>query len=169
MKRPYDEGVLKSVDFFMGVELEDTPAKGLKTLFCANPKASFAQLHSMLTRLGCYHLYLGANQSWNESWGGVADMLFDVALKMAGCGIWVTLDMPVAVANRLHLPQHKLIIPVLRVPIARIKQYGPNMRVRIDDTGWDQTNEGVWVLPAAQLTPEQHLTKWHEYKGDKPV
>ena len=50
-----------SVNFFTGVEVEHTPAHGLKTLFVVGVQ-SFEQITEHLH--GCEHIYFGANMSF---------------------------------------------------------------------------------------------------------
>ena len=64
MKRDYTTGEAKNVDYFVGEEIEHTPAYLLKTLFVVGVKAP-EQITDIATKHECDHVYFGANQSFD--------------------------------------------------------------------------------------------------------
>ncbi len=62
MKRDYTDGVKEDVIYFIGKEVEHTPAYGMKTLFVngVQPVEDIA-----LNLQGCEHIFFGANHSFN--------------------------------------------------------------------------------------------------------
>jgi hypothetical protein len=64
MKRDYTTGEITDVQFFIGTEVEHTPAFGMKTLFVTgvHPAEEIA-----LNLNGCEHIFFGANHSFNPT------------------------------------------------------------------------------------------------------
>ena len=63
MKRDYDTGEANDIIFFTGVEVEKTPAFGMKTLFVTGIQ-SFHDIMEFYNREGCEHIFFGANHSY---------------------------------------------------------------------------------------------------------
>ena len=64
MKRDYETGVADSITFFTGVEVEKTPAFGMKTLFVTGVQpCDVIQKH--YDNEQCEHIFFGANHSFN--------------------------------------------------------------------------------------------------------
>ena len=62
MKRNYTTGTAENVQFFTGVEIEHTPAHGMKTLFVVGIQTT--ELIA-LNLNGSKHIFFGANHSYN--------------------------------------------------------------------------------------------------------
>ena len=62
MKRDYTDGVADDVVFFIGNEVEHTPAFGLRTLFVTGVQPVDAIARNLQ---GCEHIFFGANHSYN--------------------------------------------------------------------------------------------------------
>ena len=84
----------EEVDFFVGTEVEQSPAYGLRTLFVVGLQDTddinyFAELH------GCEHVYFGANHSFQigqaEDWKPWYSMITDILER----GWLCTLDLDV--------------------------------------------------------------------------
>ena len=91
MKRDYKDGVKDDITYFTGVEVEDTPAYGMKTLFVVGAQMS-VDVMDKAREHDCKHIYLGANQSFNptnsdqlEDWDDMISVLLDE-------GWYITLD-----------------------------------------------------------------------------
>ena len=100
MKRNYESGVSDTITFFVGVEIERTPAYGMKTLFVVGEHDPYVILE-LARNHNCRHIYFGANQSFPklavndaESWRLWEDMIY-VCLD-ADDELWCTLDLDVA-------------------------------------------------------------------------
>jgi len=63
MKRDYDTGEANDIIFFTGVEVEKTPAFGMKTLFVTGIQ-NFHDIMEFYNREGCEHIFFGANHSY---------------------------------------------------------------------------------------------------------
>ena len=64
MNRDYSNGQKDDVEYFVGNEVEKTPAYDKKTLFVVGIK-SYRDILKLATRNDCDHVYLGANQSFD--------------------------------------------------------------------------------------------------------
>lgn len=170
MKRDYDNGVQTNIDFFVGTEVEHTPAFGLRTLFVVGIQPVEKILNYCQERM-CQHIYLGANQSFQpdvqttEHW----DAMIRNVLKF---GHITTLDFDVEyiewVADGLYC-ENDLFIPQISVKIPYIRQLNYNATLKIDDRNFKSTNPGVWCHRIHDLQDINKFTSWNEYTKDQPI
>jgi hypothetical protein len=169
MKRDYDTGELDNVQFFIGTEIEHTPAFGLKTLFVTgiHPVDEIA-----LNLNGAEHIFFGANHSFNpayndyDGWKAWEDMIEFFLEK----GYLCSLDIPLSAIEEFHdgsLNEHSNFIPQIRVPIPYIKLWNYNTMLKIDDKDFKATNPGVWSHSLHTLMDRNKFTDWAQYKNDK--
>lgn len=180
MKRDYNNGVKDDVMFFTGTEVEHTPAYNMKTLFVVglqNP----AVINNAAKNHVCEHIYLGANQSFDpvramtqkdlnlydviEPWDKLASALLEL-------GYLVTLDFDVRfVENVLEMTcnSHNNFIPQISVKIPHAIQFNYNTTIKIDDTGFNASNPGVWCHSLHSLLDNKVYTNWNAYKKDRPL
>ena len=59
MKRDYETGTKEQVTFFTGVEVEKTPAFGMKTLFVTG-KQDYNEIIKYYKEEQCEHIFFGA-------------------------------------------------------------------------------------------------------------
>jgi hypothetical protein len=171
MKRDYSDGVADNVIFFIGNEVEHTPAFGMRTLFVTGvqPVDTIAQ-HLQ----GCEHIFFGANHSFNPSfndydgWKAWEDMIEFFLEK----GYLCSLDIPLSAVEEFHdggLNEHSNFIPQIRVPIPYVKLWNYNTMLKIDDKDFKATNPGVWSHSLHTLMDRKHFTDWSQYKQDKAL
>jgi hypothetical protein len=171
MKRDYTDGVADDVVFFIGNEVEHTPAFGLRTLFVTGiqPIESIA-----LNLQGCEHIFFGANHSFNPSfndydgWKAWEDMIEFFLEK----GYLCSLDIPLSAVEEFHdggLNEHSNFIPQIRVPIPYVKLWNYNTMLKIDDKDFKATNPGVWSHSLHTLMDRSKFTDWSQYKNDEIV
>jgi hypothetical protein len=174
MLRPYtDNIVVNTVSFFVGTEIENTPFKGQRTLFVANPIKdnqdlfyTQKQIKELTALHHCEHIYLGANK-WIKT---KIDLTWTVLLlKDIECN--VTLDLP----YQLYIESHEFLnrklatIPNLHynisveIPNCAVGQ----ITVKVDDIGFNATNPGVWCYTPTHNAPE--FTGWEDYSKDQPI
>lgn len=169
MDRPGHE----SVRFFVGTEVEHTPAFGERTLFVVGiqPVADILQ-HVRQTE--CTHIYFGANQSFPKldtnslEWRKWEDMI-DPCLDQ---GYQCTLDIDVACSEGLlegPLIERHNFIPMLSVKIPYIKQLGYNATIKLDDKDFKATNPGVWCHNLHDLQDRSVFTDWSKYTKDETL
>lgn len=174
MNRDYkDKENRADPDFFLGYEVEHTPAHKLKTLFVVG----LQPLREILTRanaLECKAVYFGANQSFNalddREWENWVIMIHSVLQHPDD--FWCTLDFDVKFAGAMVktiLVDHPNFIPMISCKIPYAAQMGYNAIVKIDDKDFEGSNPGVWCHKLHNLMDPQFYTNWKKYKDDKIV
>jgi hypothetical protein len=171
MKRDYTDGVADNVVFFIGNEVEHTPAYGMRTLFVTGvqPVEVIA-----LNLQGCEHIFFGANHSFNpvfndyDGWKAWEEMIEFFLEK----GYLCSLDIPLSAVEEFHdgcLNEHSNFIPQIRVPIPYVKLWNYNTMLKIDDKDFKATNPGVWSHSLHTLMDRSKFTDWSQYKNDEIV
>ena len=171
MKRDYESGVSDTPIFFTGVEVEKTPAYGMKTLFVTGTQpCNIIQEH--FEKEQCEHIFFGANHSFEpsneEDWTSWERMLkaFLTAGKLC------SLDIPISYAEvflESGLTEYENFIPQLRIPLPYVKQWNYNTMLKIDDKGFKATNPGVWCHSLHDLMDRNKFTDWTKYGLDKVI
>jgi len=161
----------EDTQFFVGTEVERTPAFGMKTLFVVGLHAA-QEVEVMYGVLGCNHIFFGANHSFSPT--KYQDYLDweEMICHFLSSGIMCTLDIPVACAEDFlegKLVEHNLFIPQIRIPLPYIKQWNYNTMIKLDDKDFNATNPGVWCHNLHDLMDRSKYTDWRDYKGDKTV
>ena len=167
MKRDYTTGEASDVQFFIGKEIEHTPAFGKLTLFVTgiHPVEEIARNLN-----GAEHIFFGANHSFNpqtpEEWDAWQDMIQFFLNKDYLC----SLDIPLSAVEEFNdggLNESDNFIPQIRVPIPYIKLWNYNTMLKIDDKDFKATNPGVWSHSLHKLMDRDNFTSWDKYKEDK--
>jgi hypothetical protein len=174
MKREYTSGTAEAITFFVGDEIERTPAYGMKTLFVVGVH----EAHSILELAGenyCTHIYFGANQSFKangtndvDTWRPWEDMIY-VCLE---AGYWCTLDFDVKDVEGLlesGLIEKRRFIPQISVKLPYLQQLGYNATIKLDDVDFNATNPGVWCHTLNSLTTRESFTNWDQYGKDEII
>jgi hypothetical protein len=166
MKRDYTTGEATNVQFFIGTEVEHTPAFGKMTLFVTGLHL-VEEIASNLQ--GCEHIFFGANHSFNpqtpEEWDKWQDMIQFFLDKDYLC----SLDIPLSAVEEFNdggLNESDNFIPQIRVPIPYIKLWNYNTMIKIDDKDFKATNPGVWSHSLHDLKDRSKFTDWSQYKND---
>jgi hypothetical protein len=174
MKRNYDSGVADNVTFFVGIEIEYTPAYGMKTLFVVGVHDS-NKIIDMAQQKNCKHIYFGANQSFHTD--GVDDVegwtpwekMIRACLE---ANLWCTLDFDVRETEGLlesPLIEYRRFIPQISVKLPYVKQLGYNATLKIDDKDFAATNPGVWCHNLQDLLGRDKFTDWDQYGKDEII
>jgi hypothetical protein len=175
MKRDYATGEKEYILFFIGNEVEHTPAFGDRTLFVVGIQP-IDLIKRMLNKYDCYHIYLGANQSFNlgdnsinshisESW----DNLIRAVLNL---NILTTLDFDVKYVEwvcKNGYAENNLFISQISVKIPYLQQLGYNAVLKIDDKDFKASNPGVWCHTLHDLTSHESFTSWSKYSKDEII
>lgn len=166
MNRTYTTGESDKPLFFVGKEIEHTPAYGRKTLFVVGVQST-EDISAHLT--GCEHIFFGANHSFNPTthieWAGWESMIQFFLEKEYLC----SLDIPISCVELFHdggLCEYNNFIPQIRVPIPYIKLWNYNTMLKIDDKDFKATNPGVWTHSLHDLKDRSKFTSWDAYKND---
>jgi hypothetical protein len=171
MKRDYKSGVSDTPIFFTGIEVEKTPAYGMKTLFVTGVQEAH-EIQEHFDKEQCEHIFFGANHSFNptndEEWELWENMInaFLVADKLC------SLDIPIKYAEEFlegGLVEKDNFIPQLRIPLPYVKQWNYNTMLKIDDKDFKATNPGVWCHSLHDLMDRKKFTDWTKYGLDKVI
>ena len=171
MNRDYNTGTKEDIMFFTGIEVEKTPAFGLKTLFVTGVQpCDVIQKH--YNDEHCEHIFFGANHSFEplneEEWNKWERMIkaFLTAGKLC------SLDIPINYSEdflQSSLNEYNNFIPQLRIPLPYVKQWNYNTMLKIDDKDFKATNPGVWCHSLHDLMAQDKFTSWEKYKNDSPI
>jgi hypothetical protein len=161
-----DAETRQEVDYFIGVEVENTPMKGRVTLFVVGVKP-IDEIISKVNNLN--HIYLGTSQSFNpktnSDWKAWDEMISGL-LKL---GYWVSLDLDVNYTKDFHeedWSENDRFIPIISVKLPHIKLFNYNTVLKIDDNTWGYSNSGVWCHFLHSLQTRETFTDWSDYDGD---
>lgn len=164
----------EQVDFFVGKEVEHSPAFGHKTLFVVGIQDSSSILN-MVKQNNCTHIYFGANQSFpmlavNESaeWKPWESMI----VECLQFGLLCTLDLDVYCAEGLvegPLVEYNNFIPMISVKLPSLQLLGYNATIKLDDKDFAATNPGVWCHQLHDLKDRSKFTDWSKYTQDEVI
>jgi hypothetical protein len=159
-----------NVDFFVGTEVERTPAFGMKTLFVVGLQLIdniASRLHEVEQ-----HIFFGANHSFDpkspEEWRKWESMITYFLER----GYWCTLDIPIGAVEEFHeggLCDYRNFVPQIRVSVPYTKLWNYNTMLKIDDKDFDATNPGVWCHSLHSLMSRETFTGWDDYRGDREL
>ena len=174
MQRDYTSGSLSGVNFFVGTEIEHTPAYGKKTLFVVGTHPVDI-VESLAKNKEVAHIYFGANQSFKtngvndiEGWRAWEEMI----LPLLRNGWLCTLDLDVSEVEGLHegaFCEYDNFIPQISVKIPYIKLLNYNACVKIDDKDFKATNPGIWVHQLHDLMDRKVFNDWNLYGRDETI
>jgi len=173
-----------SPDFFTGVEVENSPAKGLRTLFVVGIQPVDNILRYVLdsqsyadTSTYIRHVYIGANMSLHsvlnddhDAWRQWDNMIEGILNSNAID--YVTVDFTTAqVSGFLEslASEDNRVIPMISVKLPYVRLLNYNTTVKVDDIDFNKTNPGVWCHSLHDLMDRTTFTPWSAYIGDNPV
>lgn len=177
MKRDYDDGVADNVTFFIGTEVEHTPAYGLKTLFITGVHP-VQDIQYRLDDFSSYldasehikHIFFGANHSFNPTDNLEWQRWESMITYFLNEGYLCSLDIPLSAVEEFNdggLNDYDNFIPQIRIPIPYTKLWNYNTMIKIDDKDFKATNPGVWTHSLHKLMDRGCFTDWSQYKNDK--
>ena len=157
------------VEFFVGTEVEHSPAYGLRTLFVVGVHP-WETVKQKAFQHRCRHIYFGANQSFEPmlEW----ETMVLGALHDKRSNRLVTLDFDVSDTEWVlssGLVEHSNFLPMVSVKMPYINQLGYNATLKIDDKDFDATNPGVWCHSVHSLMDRKVFTDWTEYTQDETL
>ena len=168
--------------FFVGPEVERTPAYSRKTLFVVGPQ-SIQEIEQYAQEFKINHVFLTANRCFDALelvgdqymvMGTPASHWDTQAQVLINKGYMVTVDYPA------HKHVHALkvfdpslwasrnFIPLVSVALPHVSNSSQNLTIKIDDVGFGDkgTNPGVWCFNHKELTDNNRFTPWVEYDDD---
>ena len=171
MKRDYSTGVEEDINFFVGTEVEHTPAFGMRTLFVTGVQSS-ADIQARALAHKCQHIFFGANHSFNPTDYKEHKAWEDMIMLFLKSEYLCSLDIPLNQVEEFNdggLNEWDNFIPQIRVPIPYIKLWNYNTMLKIDDKDFKATNPGVWSHSLHTLMDRSKFTDWAQYKNDEIV
>ena len=175
MKREYTTGITEQpVRFFTGVEIERTPAYGMRTLFVTGVQPA-DEILQLAADNDCVHIYFGANQSFPNIEVNDARIWKQWEHMIREClenDYWCTLDLDVAQVEGLlegPLVEYRRFIPQISVKIPYLTQLGYNATIKLDDADFAHSNPGVWCHTLQSLTTRESFTDWDQYGKDEII
>ena len=172
MERKYKDGTKKDITFFIGTEIEKTPAYGLKTLFVVGLQSIEnvkEHLHADISHIffGANHSFDPASQSHDADYYREWDSMITYFLEK---GYKCSLDIPLNAAEDFlesTCVEFNNFIPQIRVAIPYIEQWNYNTMLKIDDKGFNKSNPGIWTHSLHDLMDRKKFTDWKDYGLDK--
>jgi len=167
MERPDHE----NVKWFLGKEVEHTPAFGMKTLFVVGIQ-DVVGIKEQYEKHKCEHIYFGANHTFapesDADWTAWENMI----KALLSADYWCTLDYDVFYVKEVlecGFDEHNNFVNMISVKLPYIKQFNYNATLKLDDNTWGDTNSGVWCHSIHSLMDRRVYTDWRDYKGDTEV
>jgi len=172
MERVYQSGIKNNVKFFVGDEIEHTPAFKKRTLFIVGLE-DVEKISDLAKKYNCTHIYIGANQSFVfdtntiEAW----DLMVIGLLKL---DYWVTWDFDIRdyeniTDSMVWTCEYDRFIPQISIKIPYIANLNYNATIKIDDNDFRSTNPGVWVHTLHDLMDRKKFTDWSQYSNDTTI
>ena len=169
MKRLYTSGEQEQAIFFIGKEIERTPAYGKTTLFVVGLQSTDTIARHLE---GSEHIFFGANHSFNPQTPEEHKLWEQMIFYFLDKDYLCSLDIPINQVEEFHESgycERDNFIPQIRVPIPYIKLWNYNTMLKLDDKDFRATNPGVWSHSLHALMDRSKFTDWNQYKNDKVV
>jgi hypothetical protein len=150
----------EQVSFFNGTMADCTPNKGRKTLFVVGIQSLQTTLRHAFNH-GCAHIYLGANQTLEET-----DEWYSFIQSIVYESIDVTLELGIdqwAWLGDTGLMEFYNFYPLINIKVPHIENASYNTFIRIDDVSFKSSNPGNWTHSMHDLQKRENFTPWKEY------
>lgn len=164
----------ENISYFVGPEVEQTPANSKRTLFVVG-KQQVDEILKMAETNKVQHIFMGANHSFEVDPADGTLYWNDTIVALLNAGYWVTLDYEAHNHDRVlqilskEIWQSRTFVPLLSVRIPNVETSSPNLTVKIDDIDFDATNPGVWCMHYHEVTDSNRFTGWNEYSSDEVI
>ena len=172
MNRDYNTGVATDIQFFVGKEVEKTPAFGMKTLFVTGIHP-YATIKQHIINEQVEHVFFGANHSYNPELAEEFEQWEEMIIPFLKEDILCSLDIPSTLNLEWFLEggmiEYDNFIPQLRVVVPYVEQWNYNTMVKIDDKSFKTSNPGVWCHSLHDLMDRNKFTDWSKYGLDKII
>jgi hypothetical protein len=163
----------KNTNFFVGTEVEHTPAYGKTTLFVVGVQSIDDIAHHMQRHpAGIEHIFFGANHSFdpqnNLDWQRWESMIQHFLDR----GYLCSLDIPMSAVDEFNdcgLCEYNNFVPQIRISIPYVRLWNYNTMIKIDDNDFDATNPGVWTHSLHTLMNRRTFTPWSAYDKDQTL
>lgn len=172
MKRQYFDVVQDDVQFFIGKEVEHTPAYGQETLFITGVHSE-QEIEKHLANTNITHIFFGANHSFKPTtdniWAKWENMISYFLEQNWLCSLDVGSEYAPEFNLKFGNYRHTNFIPQIRIQIPDIRNWNYNTMIKLDDITFNKTNPGVWTHSLHELQDRSKYTAWINYKNDKII
>ncbi len=165
------DGHENNTKFFIGTEVEHSPAYGQKTLFVVGLQ-NVKEILARALNNNCPHIYLGANMSFQPDTDAEWTEWEYIISGLVNEGIWVTLDYDLKYHEDVleeGWNEKNNFISMISVKMPYVNQLNYNACIKIDDIGFNETNPGVWTHPVQDLQNRKVFTDWTKYTKDEII
>ena len=159
-----DTAKRKQVVYFIGDEIENTIAKGFRTLFVVGTRDP-KEIMDLADHHNCKHIYFGTSQSYDGN-----EKFTTVMKELLENKYWVTLDFGIEfieTVTNTGLMKFERFIPMVSAKIPNIYKLNKNTTLKIDDVTWGHSNTGVWIHQVHDLLDREKFTDWTKYGNDE--
>jgi hypothetical protein len=161
----------QDVVYFIGTEVEHTAMYNQKTLFVVGIEP-WEEIKQRADAHNIKHLYFGTSQSFNPEHPGAYLAWEDMIKPLLKEGYWCTLDFDVKYAEGVlesGYDEYNTFISMISVKLPYIRHFNYNATLKLDDTTWGHSNQGVWCHSLHQLQQRKVYTDWDDYVGDTVI
>lgn len=169
MNRDYATGAAEDIIFFVGKEIEHTPAYGMDTLFVTGVQNP-AEVLVLAKQEKVKHVYFGANQSFKPTSNSQLEQWELMIVSLLKQDFWCTLDFDNKYAEDIletSLNEYRKFISMISVKLPYLTQFNYNATIKIDDKDFEASNPGVWTHRLHDLLDSSKFTDWDQYKEDE--
>jgi len=153
----------ENVDFFTGIEVEKSPAYGLKTLFVVGLQPRKA-IEEQLRKNKVQQIYFGTNATFDiEKCWEFEDMILPFLDEYKCCLDFDSAHLFWIVESKII--DHDNFLPMISLKMPQIEKL-KNATLKLDDIDFEATNPGVWCHRIENLMSWKSCTLWDEYKKD---
>lgn len=176
-KEEYDRST-----FWVGTEIEKTPAYGKRTLFVVgiqDPALLLDMVNESRSHIDrtkhITHIYFGANQTFPKLSINDVDRWRPWEQMIKACldaGMWCTLDFDVSCVEGViegGFDEYPRFIASISVKIPYIRLLNYNATIKIDDKQFEGPNSGVWCHRVHDLQDKSVFTGWDQYSVDELI
>jgi hypothetical protein len=161
----------KAAKYFVGTEVENTIMKGEKTLFVVGIQP-WDEIEFWAKKHELRHLYFGTSQSFTPKNADDYIAWEEMIIPLLKKDYWCTLDFDVAYAEGVvesGFDEYNTFISMISVKLPYIRQFNYNATLKLDDTTWRHSNQGVWCHSLHELQSRNVYTDWKDYVGDTTI
>jgi hypothetical protein len=129
---------------------------------------SIDQIQKLADQNSVTHLFFGANHSFQPNTSTEAERRTKIILHFLDLGWACSLDvMPEHLQYCTELFGYANFCCQIRVPIPNIAKMNTKTMLKIDDTGFAETNKGIWTHRVVDLLTDEVFTDWNAYTKDQ--
>jgi hypothetical protein len=175
--RPHDwelpgDSRVHQPDYVLGHEIENTPVKGMKSLFITDV-SDYDEIERLAKETGAQQLYFEFIWAIKKDSQNKKQVIRDFrkALRHFLERGWVCgLDTPSEYARYfVDFHRYPKLINNIALDLPNVPRFNKNTVFKIRDRKFGGDNGGVWTVPLRQIAQDKNITTWGEFDGDVEV